>query len=1045
MIEHNLSEISWKVSYSTETGNPVADFYEPALSRSIQYDRLTGYFSANTLAIVARGMSNFVRNGGKMRLIVSVQLDEEDAKAIERGYELRKKVDEKLANISFDNLKFWSEESLQVLTKLIAENLLDVKVGILKDSNGQLVTTPILHDKVGILTDKAGNKVSFIGSNNETGAGWELNSESFEVACSWMDGNDPVRVQDKVLQFERIWNGESSRLITLPFPMALFRKLIVLIHNFESLFIKQEYEETGNKVEKGEQEKSIVKEETEDIKIVSKEEIWSYLKTIPTLPEGITVGIDTSCVQPWQHQLRNFQRAYSKDPIRLLIADEVGLGKTISAGLILRQMMLSGRAKRILLLAPGGVLTQWQNELYEKFNLYIPIYDGSKLMYKKTHSLNEKIKSVSKTDWAKEPIILMSTFLARRQDRQNDILQSESWDFLLVDEVHHARRKGAGTNNEGSPNLLLKLLRGLIQNNKAKSVLFLSATPMQVHPVELWDILFLLGLPDEWNESNFLEYYNLLNKNLSVEDLILLRKMFQSYEGAFGKITSEDWNMKLEKEIPNTIARDRILKALRDRARIVLERLSFEEREYLKKALFEFNPIKSLIARNTRSLLKEYYRKGILKHKIPNRSVQDIPLDMPQNEKVFYDEVENYIKEVYDRGMGGNRGNTGFILTIYRRRLASSYHALYQTLSKRLDQILNRSNTGFVNIEDDFDEDDIAEREEDVNIPNPFPALFQEEKERINHLLKLISKLGTPLKCTRLFEELKKQEEDGKKEGIIFTQFTDTLDFLREKFTEYFPEEVIGCYSGEGAVLWEGNRNSHITKEELKEKFKKGKIRYLLCTDAAAEGLNLQFAGLLVNYDLPWNPMKVEQRIGRIDRIGQSHETIKILNFAYKGTVEAEIYFRLADRIQLFQGIIGKLQPILTVLKTELEKLFLLEGEERKEMMDRLMAKLEEESRIKDSTKDIDSFSEDHTQFPEFPPSKVNMETLEKILNNPQYRPPEIGWSKIDSTSFKLNYPGLNSPLRVTFDSDTFEINPLNHDFISYGNWIFDELLKKYS
>ncbi|HRG48649.1 MAG TPA: helicase-related protein [Leptospiraceae bacterium] len=1040
MKTQNLKDVPWKVSYSTEIGNPVTEFYEPALTRSIQYDRITGYFSANTLAVVARGMSHFVRNGGKMRLVVSVQLNEEDAIAIERGYELRKKIDEKLASVSFDNLKFWSDESLRVLTKLIAEELLEVRVGILKDSTGKLVTSPILHDKVGILTDSEGNKISFIGSNNETGAGWELNSESFEVACSWMSGNDPIRVQEKVEQFERVWSGGSSRLITLPFPMAIFKNLIILIHNLESVlsFSQSEPNEDNDKTKNNIPEPIPVEEQTH-----SRNEIWTYLKTIPTLPEGITVGMDTSCVQPWQHQLRNFKRAYSKDPVRLLIADEVGLGKTISAGLILRQMILSGRAKRVLLLAPGGVLVQWQNELYEKFNLSIPIYDGSKLIYRKTHSLPERSKPVSKTEWSKEPFVLMSTFLARRQDRQSDILQSDAWDFLLVDEVHHARRKGAGTSNEGAPNLLLRLLRSMKQNNKIHSILFLSATPMQVHPVELWDLLSLLGLPNEWNENNFLEYYNVVNSNLTTDQLIFLRQMFQSFEKQFGDVTTEDWNKTLANEIPNTIARDRILRAFRDRARISLDRLTFEEREYLKKALFEFNPVKSLIARSTRSLLKEYFRRGILKHRIPTRSIQDIPLDMPPSEKAFYDEVENYIKEVYDRGMGGNRGNTGFILTIYRRRLASSYYALYQTLTKRLEQISGRTGTNLVS-DEDVEEDDIADREEDINIPNPFPSLFQEEKDRINQLLKMISKMGTPLKCVRLFDELKKQEAEGKKDGIIFTQFTDTLNFLKGKFTEYFPEEVIGCYSGDGAVLWEGNRQSRITKEQLKEKFRKGQIRYLLCTDAAAEGLNLQFAGLLVNYDLPWNPMKVEQRIGRIDRIGQTHEIIKILNFAYKGTVEAEIYFRLADRIQLFQGIIGKLQPILTVLKSELEKLFLLEGEERKDMMDRLMARLEEESRTKDSTKDIDVFSEDHSKFPEFPPTKVNMEMLKNIWKNPDYRPADIGWSAIDTTSFKLNYPGSQTPYRVTFDIETFDRDPLNHEFISYGNWIFDEVVKKY-
>jgi len=425
--------------------------------------------------------------------------------------------------------------------------------------------------------------------------------------------------------------------------------------------------------------------------------------------------------------------------------------------------------------------------------------------------------------------------------------------------------------------------------------------------------------------------------------------------------------------------------------------------------------------------------------------VRDIPLDMPETEKAFYDEVENYIKDVYTSSMGismGNRGNTGFILTIYRRRLASSYYALQQTLNKRLYQLSGRDIL-LLQSEEDIEDEERAEMEDD-SLQNSIPVAIKQEKERINQLLKLLAKLGTPYKCTRLFEELEIEKNSGKTEGIIFTQFTDTLNFLKEKFLEKFPDKVIGCYSGEGAEIYENQSKERTTKEILKEKFKQGKIQYLLCTDAAAEGLNLQFAGLLVNYDLPWNPMKVEQRIGRIDRIGQKHEKIHILNFAYKGTIEADIYFRLADRIQMFQGIIGKLQPILTVLKSEIDKVQVTEGEERAELMDKLLSRLEEESKERNTIKDIDSISEDHSEIPSLPPSRITNDILRSIFQNETYRPTEIGWSQIDQTSFRLNYPGMKNAIRTTFDSETFERDPLNHEFISYGNKFFDEILEKY-
>jgi SNF2 family DNA or RNA helicase len=1044
MKSRKLADYEWKLSYSTEYGNPVSEFYEPVLSCAKTYDRITGYFSANTLALVARGMQNFVLRNGKMRLLVSVQLDEDDARAIQKGYELRQKVFEKLDSESFDNLTFWTANSLQVLTRLVAENLLEVKIGVLRKSDGSLNTIQILHDKVGIFRDEYGNELSFIGSNNETGSGWELNSESFEVACSWVGGNDTKRVQEKKDYFNRIWEGKSDRITTLEFPAAILQKILSFHSQEMNLFAQKEpsfLEENQKETPVNDKSEPIPEEKSSH----TREEIWSFINQIPRFPEGVTVGVDTSIVKPWGHQLRNFERAIGRDPVRLLIADEVGLGKTISAGLIIRHMILSKRAKRILLLAPGGVLFQWQNELYEKFNLNIPIYNGKELLYRKTHSLPEKTIPVSQKDWNKENFIIASTFLLRRQDRQPEILDAEAWDFLIVDEVHHARRKGAGSQNEGPPNLLLQLLRKIKEREKARSILFLSATPMQVNPVELWDLLQILGLPKEWTEENYSRFYETLSGTLGESELQFLRTLFQDYESHFGSIPNPIWNAKLDSHVKSSITRNKIMSSLRENSKMSLKSLSFSERESLKFALGEFNPIKSLIARNTRSLLKEYYKRGILKHRIPDRIVKDLPLDMPPAEKAFYDEVENYIKDVYNSSMGvsfGNRGNTGFILTIYRRRLASSYYALQQTLTKRLYQLTGKD-TQILLSEEDIEDEERAEREEEIT-PQFAPNAIGQEKERINQLLRLLAKLGTPYKCTRLFEELKKQANEGKKEGIVFTQFTDTLNFLRDKFLEYFPVTVIGCYSGDGAELYENNRRERITKELLKNKFREGKIRYLLCTDAAAEGLNLQFAGLLINYDLPWNPMKVEQRIGRIDRIGQAHEKIHILNFAYKGTVEAEIYFRLADRIQMFQGIIGKLQPILTVLKSELDKVLLTEGEERVELMDKLLSRLEDESKQTNTSKDIDTLSEDHTDFPVLPPSRITMENIRNVLQNESYRPTELGWSPIDKNSFRLNYPGKKEPLRITFDPETFDRDPLNHEFLTYGNWIFDELVQKY-
>ena len=128
--------------------------------------------------------------------------------------------------------------------------------------------------------------------------------------------------------------------------------------------------------------------------------VWAYIRHAPRLANGIRVGEATSTVQPWPHQQRTFARLYQGWPCRLLIADEVGLGKTISAGLLIRQAWLSGRARRILLMVPASVMPQWQNELYEKFNLNVPIYDGGKLVWRKTHGgLGPRERKVGRDEW----------------------------------------------------------------------------------------------------------------------------------------------------------------------------------------------------------------------------------------------------------------------------------------------------------------------------------------------------------------------------------------------------------------------------------------------------------------------------------------------------------------------------------------------------------------------------------------------------------------------------------------------------------------------
>ena len=167
---------------------------------------------------------------------------------------------------------------------------------------------------------------------------------------------------------------------------------------------------------------------------------WQFIHEAPARPDGgERVGEATSAVVPWPHQVHAFHRMYDNWPPKLLIADEVGLGKTIQAGMLLRQAWLAGKARRILILAPKAVLRQWQIELREKFNLNVPIYEDKQLQWFPSPALQGRDRqAVEDDEWYKQPILLASSHLMRRRERVQQLENAEPWDIIVLDEAHHA-------------------------------------------------------------------------------------------------------------------------------------------------------------------------------------------------------------------------------------------------------------------------------------------------------------------------------------------------------------------------------------------------------------------------------------------------------------------------------------------------------------------------------------------------------------------------------------------------------------------------------
>jgi hypothetical protein len=212
-------------------------------------------------------------------------------------------------------------------------------------------------------------------------------------------------------------------------------------------------------------------------------------------------------------------------------------------------------------------------------------------------------------------------------------------------------------------------------------------------------------------------------------------------------------------------------------------------------------------------------------------------------------------------------------------------------------------------------------------------------------------------------------DRKGRSRIIVFTQYKDTMHFVRQQLRWKYGENI-ACYSGDGGEIYDKEADAwrNVGKERVKREFSNndGEVDILVCTDSASEGLNLQECGAMINYDLPWNPMRVEQRIGRIDRIGQEYDDVYILNYSYEDTVESDIYDRLDDRIGLFEYVVGDMQPILSSVGSKIREATMVEGakadsEEYEELERDIDQDIEEQQgeddpvELKDSLAEVDS------------------------------------------------------------------------------------------
>ena len=1019
-----LREHAWKRKYTTEDGDLYKLFYVPALLSAKRYDRLSGYFSAGALSLAARGVEALVRNEGRMRLVTGCTLAPPEIEAILEGEQLREQVERHYASIPLKPPNPASADALELLAWMVARKFLDVRIAVPCDVNKvPIPNESIFHEKSGVIEDLERDRIAWNGSLNETGAGWKKNWESINVFTSW--GIERDRVNDEATSFDMLWDDRSSRVVVLDLPESARRDLLSYMpkDGLPKLLRPDQPE--------------IIEPPLPD----RRSKVWAFIRKAPTLKRtGERVGESTAPVTPWPHQVRAFQRLHDRWPPKLLIADEVGLGKTIQAGLLLRQTWLAGKAKRILILAPKAVIQQWQIELREKFNLNWPIYDGTKLAWYESQALRGKNeRKVGLRDWHREPIVIASSHLMRRKDRAAQLLEAKPWDLVVLDEAHHARRRGAGSAQEKGPNMLLRLMQQL--KEKTKGLVLLTATPMQVHPAEVWDLLDLLGLPEEWTRKEFIDFFEEIAEPApSTVAFDRMARLFQACERHFDEIELAD------AERCSGLSRlkvKRVLRALRDRADTPRRRLTEHECRAAINIMRASTPIRMLVSRHTRALLREYFKAGKLTTPIADREVMDRFIKMSSEERAIYEAVEEYIATTYNQASDKERNAVGFVMTIYRRRLASSFLALQNTLERHLEAITTKQAGSLKGLEEDAPDDESADEILDADDVAKLEAqaLAAEEAADIKSLLARIKQLPVDSKLERLRSVLKELRQAGYQQAMVFTQYSDTMDFLRDALGKKSDLRLM-CFSGRGGEVpsAEGSWN-RIGRDDAKRRFREKQADVLLCTDAAAEGLNFQFCGALVNYDMPWNPMRVEQRIGRIDRLGQENPIIKIVNLHYDDTVETDVYVALKGRIGLFESVVGRLQPILASLPQEISKAVLTEKSGgREQVVKRIERQVGE---AEEHGFDIDTVTEADLEMPDRPDSPITMTALSRVVGMPELMPPDTKVRTLqEGREYALEAPDMPE-VRVTTDPAYFQENSDSLEFWSPGNPVFrapDEL-----
>lgn len=851
--------------YSSRLAKLDESFLNRKLKGAASYDRIAGYFCSSILEVAGESIEAV---SGTVRVICNSGLSKEDVEVAAFAQRMK----QEWCGFEPEN-KYNSPEStdrLSRLYRLLKSGKLQVRV-IPDEAYG------MMHGKAGVITYGDGSKTCFIGSINETKSAFRLNYE-----MAWED--DSQEAVDWVQrEFDFFWNN----------------KYAVNLCDFVVEDIERLSKRVVVPIEKWRED--------------SDEEIPAAAVEEPVFRKEFGL---------WEHQKYFVElafREHKKDGgARFLLADQVGLGKTIQLAMSAKLMALYGD-KPILIVVPKTIVFQWQDEMKSLLDMPSAVWTGRGWQDETGYFYQaEGTKSILKCP---RRVGIVSQGLVARQTEARDYLLQREYECVILDEAHRARRRNPGKDPDkykAEANFLLQFLNEI--TFKTKSMLLATATPVQVNTIEAFDLINALSLPSKKVMGDIYSEWH--KKPQAMLDMVCEKEPAPKSEITMWDIMRNPFPCRAPGAHKINSLRDSL--DIADDVYVLPAEVFQNSRKSIKnkiltlynsdKFVLNYNPYIRHIVRRTRKFLEdtinpttgEPYMKRINVELLGENDEDAIPLEGYLRQA--YEKAQEFCNLLSKRVKAG-----GFMSTLMLKRIGSTILAGENTAKK----MLAWTEEGKQILIDEFD----ASFEDDDDSGDNFSEvkeLTPEEIEVLRELVKILSmnrdrdpKYGHVLDI--LLHGVPDDNTPWRDRGcIIFSQYYDSARYIAENLSLDISNTLIGLYAGgDKSGCFIDGKFEKMAKDDIKANVKSRKIKILVGTDAASEGLNLQTLSTLINLDLPWNPTRLEQRKGRIQRIGQISDSVYIFNMRYKDSVEDKVHRVLSSRLNNIYNMFGQIPDTL--------------------------------------------------------------------------------------------------------------------------------------